>query len=80
MLKSQSFMDRLFGFILHFGGWAALGAGIGYIGVVIFLMAFTGEALGTSGGFETAFTHQNTKVGAIVGVVIGLVLGYRNRN
>ena len=72
-------MDRLFGFIIHYVGWGALGAVTAYIGVVILLMAFSGESLESGGGIETAFSHQYAKVGAVVGLLTGFVRGYRTR-
>ena len=72
-------MGRLFGFIIHFGGWGALGAVTVYLGVVIILMGFSTESLESGGGLETAFSHQYARVGAVVGLLFGFVRGHRTR-
>lgn len=61
-------MGRFFGMITRVALWAASGAALGYIGVMVYEMAFTGGALTMSSAHALS--------GGTIGLAVGGVVGF----
>lgn len=66
-------MGRLVGMITRVGMWAGFGAVLGFAGVAIYQMAFTG------GSLQYAFSSVTAQSAAGIGLIVGGIIGFVKR-
>lgn len=67
-------MGRLTGMIMRVAIWGAFGAALGFAGVAIYQIAFTGGAVAHS------FSSGTAHMAAVIGLIAGGIVGFFRRN